>query len=59
MKKKSVEITVGIFMILSLFVFSFFAFKVSGVENIYNKKSYYDVYAEFSNIGNLKLNNIW
>ena len=56
MKKKSIEIFVGIFMILSFFIFIIFAFKISGTNNIYNKKSYYDVYVEFSNIGNLKLN---
>ena len=56
MQKKSMEIIVGIFMILSLFIFSLFAFKISGIRNVYDKKSYYDVYVEFSNIGNLKLN---
>jgi len=56
MQKRSVEIAVGIFMICSIFIFSLFAFKISGINNIYNTKSSYDVYMEFSNIGNLKIN---
>jgi phospholipid/cholesterol/gamma-HCH transport system substrate-binding protein len=55
MQKKSIEIAVGIFMVLSLFIFALFSAKISGVNNIYSKKSYYDVYVEFDNIGNLKL----
>jgi len=56
MQKKSVEIIVGIFMICSIFIFSLFALKISGINNVYNNKSSYDVYVEFSNIGNLKIN---
>lgn len=56
MQKKFLEITVGLFMVFSFFVFTVFAFKISGANNIYDKKSYYNVYLEFSNIGNLKLN---
>ena len=56
MQKRSIEIIVGIFMISALFIFSWFAFKISGINNIYDKNSYYDVYVEFSNIGNLKKN---
>lgn len=56
MEKKSVEITVGIFMICSLLSFTLFAFKVSGIDNFYSNKSSYDIYVDFSNIGNLKVN---
>jgi len=56
MKSRSVEIIVGIFVIFSLFMFSLFIFKISGVKNIYSRESNYNIYAEFSNIGNLKVN---
>jgi len=56
MQKKSIEVLVGIFIIGAIIVFSLFAFKISGINNIYNNKSNYNVYVEFSNIGNLKVN---
>ena len=56
MEKNSVELTVGIFIFTSLIILSIFAFKISGINKIYNNKSCYNVYVEFSNIGNLKLN---
>lgn len=53
--KKIVEILVGFFMLLGITALVFMAFKVSGLTVFSSKESYYKVFAEFDNIGSLKV----
>lgn len=53
MKKPTLEIMVGLFMIAGIAALLFLAFKVSGLTT-YSNRHYYVVYAEFDNIGDLK-----
>lgn len=53
--KKIMETLVGLFMILGLVALVFLALKVSGLTVFSSKESYYQVVAEFDNIGGLKV----
>lgn len=55
MKMKTVEITVGAFMVASLAALLMLALQVSGLSNFYREEPGYQVKAEFSNIGGLKV----
>lgn len=55
MPKKIVEVLVGFFMILGIIALAFMAIKVSGLASYSTKQSFYKVYAEFDNIGSLKV----
>ena len=53
--KKIMETLVGLFMILGLVALVFLALKVSGLTVFSSKETYYQVIAEFDNIGGLKV----
>lgn len=53
MKRATVELSVGIFMLLALGALLFLAFKVSGLTNLSGGKGF-TITAEFQNVGNLK-----
>ena len=56
MYKKSHELSVGIFVLIAIIGMLFLAFKVSGLStNTFNTKTY-AVYADFTDIGNLRQN---
>lgn len=52
--KYKVEFFVGLFILVGILSFLFIVIKVTDVTGIYNKESYYKIYAVFKNIGNLK-----
>jgi len=54
MHKRTVEITVGIFVLLGMLALLMLAVKVSGLSDIYESKEGYRVTAEFTNVGGLK-----
>ncbi len=54
MSRKTVEVLVGIFMIVGLMGLSVLAFKVSGLTELGNEE-HYELKAEFDNIGDLKV----
>lgn len=51
---RPVEIAVGLFIIIASAAFLFLAFKVSGLVNFNDNKSYY-LQADFANVGDLKV----
>jgi len=51
---RTVEISVGLFIIISVIAFVVLAMQVSGLSNLYEDKTGYIVRAEFTNIGGLK-----
>lgn len=55
MRKKLIEILVGLFIILGVIALTFLAIKVSGLSSYVSKQSYYKVTADFDNIGGLKV----
>ena len=55
MQRRTVEIAVGIFMLLGLISLIMLAFKVSGLTQIYDKNHGYELKSYFSNIGGLKI----
>lgn len=55
MQKKIIEITVGLFMVLGIVALVFLALKVSGLTAYAHKEGYFQVLAEFDNIGGLKV----
>lgn len=55
MAKRIIEILVGLFMLFAIVALVFMALKVSGLANYSGKQDYYKVYAEFDNIGSLKV----
>lgn len=54
MRNKFLEAMVGLFIIAGFFGLLVLAFKVSGLTNL-SKRDYYPIYAEFDNIGGLKV----
>jgi phospholipid/cholesterol/gamma-HCH transport system substrate-binding protein len=54
MHKRTVEIAVGIFVLLGMLALLMLAVKVSGLSDIYESNNGYKVTAEFTNIGGLK-----
>lgn len=55
MKMKTVEISVGAFMVAGIAALLMLALQVSGMGNFFHKESGYTVTAAFSNIGGLKV----
>ena len=55
MKTRTIELWVGIFMILGIASLLMLALQVSGLSNSLLTNSGYKVYAEFRNIGGLKV----
>jgi len=55
MKMRTVEITVGAFMIASILSLLMLALQVSGLNTFYKEDRGYKVKAEFTNIGSLKV----
>ena len=55
MLKKMTEILVGFFMILGILALTFLALKVSGLTGYSSKADYYELSADFDNIGGLKV----
>lgn len=55
MKNRTLEIWVGLFVILSIAAFLMLALQVSGLSDFYSVKKGYTVKAAFSNIGGLKV----
>ncbi len=55
MKMKTVEISVGAFMVAGIAALLMLALQVSGMGNFFQKESGYQVRAAFSNIGGLKV----
>jgi len=53
-RDKSIELTVGLFMLAGLFALLILAFKVSGL-TFYSRHKSYTITAEFNNIGSLKV----
>jgi len=53
--KKIIEVLVGFFMILGIIALAFMAIKVSGLAAYSTQQSFYKVYADFDNIGSLKV----
>lgn len=54
MRKSTLEITVGLFVITGLAALLVLAIKVSGLTDIYSGDTGYEVTADFTNIGGLK-----
>ncbi len=54
MHKRTVEIAVGIFVLLGMLALLMLAVKVSGLSDIYESKEGYKITAEFTNVGGLK-----
>lgn len=54
MKLRTVEITVGVFIILGIMSLLMLALQVSGLNHFFKTENGYQVKAEFSNIGGLK-----
>lgn len=55
MKIRTVELTVGAFMVVGIAAFLMLALKVSGLGHLFKEDPGYKVQAEFSNIGGLKV----
>lgn len=55
MQRKTVEISVGLFMLAGLMALVMLAFKVSGLNQSFDKTNGYEVKAFFPNIGGLKI----
>lgn len=55
MQRRTVEIAVGIFMLMGLASLIMLAFKVSGLNQVYDRNHGYELKAYFSNIGGLKV----
>jgi phospholipid/cholesterol/gamma-HCH transport system substrate-binding protein len=54
MKFRTVELTVGVFMIAGILSLAMLAMQVSGLKHVFSEDTGYKVYAEFTNIGGLK-----
>lgn len=54
MEKRSIQVIVGLFMLLGAIGFAILAVQVSGL-SIRDGDNYYKVYADFDNIGSLKV----
>ena len=54
MAKRTIEITVGLFMLAGLVALLMLALRVSGLSDVYSGKDGYIVYANFDNVGGLK-----
>ena len=54
MQRRTIEIGVGIFMLLGIGAFVMLALKVSGLDDIYNNDKGYIITAHFENVGGLK-----
>lgn len=54
MSKRTVEIFVGLFVLTGLAALLILTIRVSGLSDVYAKKSGYTVFANFDNIGGLK-----
>lgn len=55
MTTRIVEITVGFFVLLGILALAILAIQVSGLTNFCQKGSYYEITADFENIGGLKV----
>lgn len=55
MRNKAIDFIVGIFMLAGLLGLILLAFKVSGLTDFVGTHDYYDVTAEFSNVGGLRV----
>lgn len=55
MRKKSIDFIVGLFMLAGLLGLILLAFKVSGLTEVVGTNHYYNVTAEFNNIGGLRI----
>lgn len=55
MKQRTLEISVGVFMILAIASLLMLALRVSGLSDFYSSSSGYTVKAAFNNIGGLKV----
>lgn len=55
MKTKTVEITVGLFLIAGILSLLMLSLRVSGLTNFFEKDNGYKIKAEFSNLGGLKV----
>lgn len=55
MKQRTVEITVGVFMIIGILSLLMLAIQVSGLKTFFKEEKGYNIRAEFSNIGGLKV----
>lgn len=53
LSQRTLETTVGLFVLAAIFSFIFLAFKVSGLTHIFTPPSYH-LYAQFDDIGQLK-----
>jgi phospholipid/cholesterol/gamma-HCH transport system substrate-binding protein len=54
MREKTIEITVGLFVLAGLLAFLVLALRVSGLTDVYSAKDGYEITAEFENVGGLK-----
>ncbi len=54
MRKRIVEITVGIFFLMGIAALTILAVRVSGLNDVYQSKNGYTLTVEFDNIGSLK-----
>lgn len=54
MRSKTIEITVGFFILMGLLALFVLALKVSGLNDIYYGDKGYEITAEFENVGGLK-----
>jgi phospholipid/cholesterol/gamma-HCH transport system substrate-binding protein len=54
MREKTIEITVGLFVLAGLLAFLVLALRVSGLTDVYSAKEGYEITAEFENVGGLK-----
>ena len=55
MKTKTVEITVGLFLIAGILSLLMLSLRVSVLTNFFEKDNGYKIKAEFSNLGGLKI----
>lgn len=54
MRKRMIEITVGIFFLMGMAALAVLAIRVSGLSGVYETREGYALTVEFDNIGNLK-----
>lgn len=54
MREKTIEITVGLFVLAGLLAFLVLALRVSGLNDVYSNKDGYEITADFENVGGLK-----
>lgn len=54
MRGKTIEITVGLFVLAGLLAFLMLALRVSGLSDVYRANEGYEITAEFENVGGLK-----